>query len=140
MDNPPLHFCADDQDLSNLLPKKIVSEFNKIKNKILDVNEIDQDAQNIYNIVKQLLNEDEYIKFEREKKQLDIEQKKKELLLKKFEILIKSTNKIDPHFNDETKEKLFNEFKNNIEVIDSKKDEELLEIEKNCDKVINSFK
>ena len=106
----------ENQDLSNLLPTKIALEFNKIKNKILIFYETEEEGKGIYNMIKQSMNDEEYKKFDDERKQLYINQKKKEILLKDFEIKIK----LNP--NDETKNSLFNEFKNSINEINSKLD------------------
>ena len=132
--NKIVSFSADNQELNNLLPENIISEFNKIKNKILNFNKTEKEGEDIYTFIKQLMNEDEYKKFEGERKQLYIDQKKKEILLKEFEIKIKS----DPPT--ETKENLFNEFKNSINEINSKKDKELLKFEDMIDMIADTLK
>lgn len=121
----------ENQDLSNLLPTKIALEFNKIKNKILIFYETEEEGKGIYNMIKQSMNDEEYKKFDDERKQLYINQKKKEILLKDFEIKIK----LNP--NDETKNSLFNEFKNSINEINSKKDKDLLKMEEAIDMLVD---
>ena len=123
----------ENQDLSNLLPTKIALEFNKIKNKILIFYETEEEGKGIYNMIKQSMNDEEYKKFDDERKQLYINQKKKEILLKDFEIKIK----LNP--NDETKNSLFNEFKNSINEINSKKDKDLLKMEEAIDMLVDAL-
>ena len=108
-------------------------EFNKIKNKILNFHKTEEEGKEIYNMIKQSMNNEEYKKFDDERKQLYINQKKKEILLKEFEIKIK----LNP--NDETKNSLFNEFKNSINEINSKKDKDLLRIEEAIDMLVDTL-
>jgi hypothetical protein len=110
-------------------------EFTKIKNNILDYKKIKKENASIYDMVKNVLNKEEYENFQNEMKEMDLEQIKKEILLNQFEIDIKQNKNNDLH------QHLFNQFKKKIDEIESaiKKTNEVIQLEKTYDIILENF-
>jgi hypothetical protein len=110
-------------------------EFNKIKNNILDYKKIKKEHASIYDMVKNVLNKEEYEIFQNEMKEMDLEQIKKEILLNQFEIDIKQSKNNDVH------QHLFNEFKKKLDKIEStiEKTNEVIQLEKTYDIILENF-
>ena len=110
-------------------------EFTKIKNNILDYKKIKKENASIYDMVKDVLNKEEYENFQNEMKEMDLEQIKKEILLNQFEIDIKQNKNTDLH------QHLFNQFKKKIDEIESaiKKTNEVIQLEKTYDIILENF-